>query len=321
MATWILAMLVMLVILPIAARAEDYPAKSITFIVPFAAGGSSDVIARLVAEKLGDHLGRPLVIENIGGAGGAIGLARLASATPDGYTIGLGNAGTNAAAYTINPNLKYTPDSFAEVGLVAKTFAILALKKSHAASTLADFVAYAKANPGAATLGHAGVGSSNYLSCKIFMQAAGVEVTLVSYRGAAPALNDLLAGQIDGVCDNAASVSASIEGGLAKGLAIAGPVRLPNLPNVPSAPEAGLPGFQSQGWNVIYAPKGTPEPIIARLNAALRKAVADEKLQGRLNELGAIAAHADELEPAFARNLMLADTARFKALLAGAKAN
>lgn len=315
------ACLLALALSPASVRAQDYPARPVTLIVPFAPGGSSDVIARLVAERLAEHLGQPLVIENIAGAGGAIGLGRLAAASPDGYTLGIGNAGTNAAAYAINPNLKYTPSSFTEVGLVAKTNTILALKKTHAAATLADFIAEAKAKPGYATLGHAGVGSSNYLSCKIFAQAAGVDVTLVSYRGAAPALNDLLAGQIDGVCDNAASVSQSIEAGLAKGLVVAGPARLPNLPGVPSAQEAGLPAFQAQGWNVLYLPKGAPDPIVARLNAALRKACADDKLQARFVELGATAARPDELDPAYAHTLMQADVARFKPLLAGAKAN
>jgi len=303
------------------ALAQGYPTKPITFVVPFTAGGSSDVIARLTAEKMGDALGQRFVIENVGGAGGAIALGRVAQAAPDGYTVTIGNAGTNAAAYTIGTNLKYTPQSFLPVGVVTKTFAILAVKKDHAAGTLAEFLAYVKANPGKVTLGHAGIGSSNYLACKILLKASGADITLLSYRGAAPALNDALGGQIDGVCDNAASVSPSIEGGLVKGLAVAGPQRLPNLPNVPTAPEAGLPEFISQGWNVLFVPKGTPEPVIAALNAALRKTVADEAFRKRLLELGTLAAQPEEADPAFAQKLVAADIERLRTLLAGEKAN
>lgn len=300
--------------------AQTYPDKPITLVVPFSAGGSSDVIARLTAEKMGEVLGHRFVIENVGGAGGAIALGRVAAAAPDGYTVTIGNAGTNAAAYTIGTNLKYGPQSFLPVGLVTKTFAILAVKKAHQASTLAEFLAYAKANPGKVTLGHAGIGSSNFLACKILLKASGADITLVSYRGAAPALNDVLGGQIDGVCDNAASVSPSIEGGLVKGLAVAGPERLPNLPNVPASPEAGLADFQSQGWNVLFVPKGTPAAVISVLNDALRKTVADEKFKMRLLELGTLAAKSDEVEPAFAEKLVASDIERLKTLLAGVKA-
>jgi tripartite-type tricarboxylate transporter receptor subunit TctC len=317
----VFAVLPMLAFVAAQASAQSYPAKPITFVVPFSAGGSSDVIARLTAEKMGDVLGQRFVIENVGGAGGAIALARVAQAAPDGYTVTIGNAGTNAAAYTIGTNLKYTPQSFLPVGLVTKTFAVLAVKKAQPAATLAEFLAYAKANPGKVTLGHAGIGSSNYLACKIFLKASGADITLVSYRGAAPALNDVLGGQIDGVCDNAASVSQSIEGGLVKGLAVAGPARLPNLPNVPSAPEAGLPDFISQGWNVLFVPKGTPEPVIATLNAALRKTVADEAFRKRLLELGTLTALPEEADPVFAERLVAADIERLRTLLAGEKAN
>lgn len=303
------------------AAAQDFPARPITLIVPFAAGGSSDVIARLAAEKMSEVLGQRIVNENIGGAGGSIALARVAAAAPDGYTIAIGNAGTNAAAYTIYPNLKYTQDAFVPIGLVAKTSAILAVKNDHPAKTLKELVEHAKKNPGKVTLGHAGVGSSNFIVCKMFTQAADVDVTLVSYRGAGPALNDLLGGQIDGVCDNAASVSPSVEAGRVRGLAVAAPARLPNLPNLPTAAEAGLPEFQAQGWNALFAPKGTPEPVIAKLNAALRKAMSDEAVQKRFIELGAIAPTGKEFEPAYTNTLVQTDTEKFKKLLAGVTVN
>ena len=180
-------------------------------IVPFAAGGTSDVIARAVAEEMGKSLGQPIVIENVAGAGGSTALARAARAEADGYTIAIGNAGTSAATYTIYPKLPFTPDSFAPIAMVAKTFGIVALRKDFPAKNLQEFIAYAKKNPGKINLGHAGVGSSNFLICKSFVQAAGIEVTLVGYRGAAPALTDAIGGQIDGVCDAAASVSQAID--------------------------------------------------------------------------------------------------------------
>jgi tripartite-type tricarboxylate transporter receptor subunit TctC len=156
-----------------AALAQDYPKRPITMIVPFAAGGTSDVIARTVAEQMGATLGQPIVIENVAGAGGSTALARAARAEPDGYTIAIGNAGTNAAAYTIYPMLPFKPDAFAPVAMVAKTFGIVALRKDFPAKNLREFIAYAKSNPGKINFGHAGVGSSNFLICKSFVQARG----------------------------------------------------------------------------------------------------------------------------------------------------
>jgi tripartite-type tricarboxylate transporter receptor subunit TctC len=302
------------------APAQDaYPTRPITLIVPFAAGGTSDVIARLAAEQMGKALGRPIVNENTAGAGGTTALARLARATADGYTIGIGNSGTNAASYIIYPDVKYSPKDFEPIGLVAKTLPIIAVKQDFPAKTLAEFIEYAKKNPRKVNLAHAGVGSSNYIICKAFTQAAGVEVTLVSYRGAAPALNDLMGGQIDGVCDTAVSVAGSIQGGKARGLVISSPTRLGSLPDVPTSAEAGLPGFQLQGWNGFFVPKGTPEPIVRKLNLALRDAVASDQFQKRMDELGSLPASGDELTPEYVSRLVPAEIERFRALLAESK--
>jgi len=179
---------------PLHAQAEEpYPTRPITMIVPFAAGGTSDVIARLAAEQMSQSLRQRIVNENTAGAGGSTALTRAARATPDGYTIAIGNSGTNAATL-IYPDSRYSPDDFEPIGLVAKTLPVIAIKKKFPANTLAEFIDNAKKNPNRITLGHAGVGSSNYLICKGFIQAADIEVTLVSYRGAAPALNDLMGG-------------------------------------------------------------------------------------------------------------------------------
>src|SRR4051794_18520706 len=204
MATRLLAVVAALSIAtPVAA--QDYPKRPITMIVPFAAGGTSDVIARAVAEQMATALGQTIVIENVAGAGGSTALARAARAEADGYTIAIGNAGTNAASYTIYSMLPFKPDAFAAIAMVAKTFGIVALRKGFPAKDLKEFIAYARSNPGKINLGHAGVGSSNFLICKSFVQAAGIEVQLVGYRGAAPAQTDAIGGQIDGVCDAAAS--------------------------------------------------------------------------------------------------------------------
>src|SRR3954469_1934460 len=279
------------------AHAQDYPKRPITMIVPFAAGGTSDVIARAVAEQMAVALGQPVVIENVAGAGGSTALARAARAKPDGYTIAIGNAGTSAASYTIYPKLPFSPESFLPIAMVAKTFGIVALRKDFPAKTLQEFIAYAKANPGKINLGHAGIGSSNYLICKSFVQAAGIDVTLVGYRGAAPALTDAIGGQIDGVCDAAASVSQAIDDKLVKGLVVGSTVRLGSLPDLPTSKEAGLPEFEAQGWNGLFAPKGTPTEIIAKLNAAARASVESAPVKKRFADLSTVAPDANEHTP------------------------
>jgi tripartite-type tricarboxylate transporter receptor subunit TctC len=298
-----------------AAAQDAYPSKPITMIVPFAAGGSSDVIARLVGDEMGRALGQRIVMENMGGAGGATALTRASRAEPDGYTIVIGNSGTNAASYTIYPDLKYTNADFAPIGLVAKTSPMIALKLDFPAKDLMEFVAYAKANPGKVSLGHAGVGSSNYLICRNFVKAAGVDVALVSYRGAGPALNDLMGGQIDGVCDAATSLYGAVESKKVKALAVATPGRLASLPDVPTSKEAGLPAFEAQGWNALFAPKNTPQPIIAKLNEALKTALSSQTLQGRFKELSSVPPTAEEVTPAFVAGFVPGEIERYRLLL------
>ena len=297
------------------AHAQNYPSRPITMIVPFAAGGTSDVIARTVAEQMTVALGQPVVIENVGGAGGSIALARAARAAPDGYTIAIGNAGTSAAAYTIYPNLTFTPDSFVPIAMVAKTFGIVALRKDFPAKNMQEFLTYAKSNPGKINLGHAGVGSSNFLICKSFVQAAGIDVTLVGYRGAAPALTDAIGGQIDGVCDAAASAAQSIIEKLVKGLVVGSTVRLTTLPDLPTSAEAGLAEFEAQGWNGLFAPKGTPGEIIAKLNTAAKTAVESDAVKKRFADLSTVAPDANEHTPDVLQKLVTRDVEKYKKLL------
>ena len=302
--------------IPLAVHAEDaFPARPVTMIVPFAAGGSSDVIARIVGEELGRVLGQRIVHENMAGAGGSTGLARAATAAPDGYTIAIGNAGTNAAAYTIYPELKYGPSAFEPIGLVAKTAAMIAIRRDFPDKSLQAFIANAHKNPGAIRLGHAGVGSSNYLICKSFVLAAKIDITLVSYRGGAPALNDAIGGHIDGVCDAASSVSPSIAGGQVHGLVVAASERLPNLPDVPTAAEAKLPEFTAGGWNALFAPAGTPAPIIAALHAATAKALAGDIIGRRFADIGAALPVGDELSTAYLKRYVPAEIEKYKVLL------
>jgi tripartite-type tricarboxylate transporter receptor subunit TctC len=297
------------------AAAQDYPKRPITMIVPFAAGGASDVIARTVAEQMGSTLGQPIVIENVAGAGGSTALTRAARAAPDGYTIAIGNAGTNAASYTIYPMLPFKADAFVPIAVVAKTFGIIALRKDFPARNLQEFIAYAKANPGKINLGHAGVGSSNFLICMSFVQAAGIDVTLVGYRGGAPALTDAIGGQIDGVCDNAASVSQAIDDRLVKGLVIGSTVRLSTLPDLPTSAEAGLPDFEAQGWNGLFAPKGTPPEIVAKLNAAAKTAVESEAVKKRFHDLASVPPDANEHAPGVLQQLVTRDVEKYRKLL------
>ena len=301
------------------AAAAEFPERQITLVIPFAAGGSTDVVGRIVADRMSQELGQQIVVQNVGGAGGSTALTRAARAEPDGYTIAIGNAGTNAATYTIYPKLSFTPDSFAPIAVVAKTFGIVALRKDFPARDLKDFIDYAKKNPGKVNLGHAGVGSSNYLICKSFVHAAGIDVQLVGYRGAALALTDAIGSQIDGVCDAAASVSQAIDDKLVKAVVVGSTVRLASLPELPTSSEAGLPEFEAQGWNGLFAPKGTPPEIIARLNAAARTAVASDAVKKRFADLSTVAPDADELAPEVLQQLVARDVAKYRALLADDK--
>ena len=233
----------------------------------------------------------------------------------DGYTIAIGNAGTSAAAYTIYPKLPFTPESFVPIAVVAKTFGIVALRKDFPAKNLQEFIAYAKNNPGKVNLGHAGVGSSNFLICKSFAHAAGIEVTLVGYRGAAPALTDAIGGQIDGVCDSAASVSQAIDDKLVRGLVVGSTVRLATLSDLPTSAEAGLPDFEAQGWNGLFAPKGTPPAVIAKLNAAAKAAVESEAVKKRFHDLSTVAPDANEHAPEVLGQLVTRDVEKYRKLL------
>ena len=246
-------------------RAAQYPDKPITVIVPFAAGGPTDVVARLVGDHMSRTLGQTLVVENIGGAGGTLGMTRAAQAQPDGYTIAVGNMGTQSAAPALYPNLKYDPaKSFAQVGIVNHTPQAIVAKKETPAKTLKEFIDYLKANHTKLAYGHAGVGSISHVSGLVFNAKFGFTPNLVPYRGTAPAIRDLVGGQIDYMVDQSLNVIPQIQAGTIKIYAVAAPERLLSLPDVPTTGEAGI-DFNFSAWNAMVAPKDTPKEIVAML--------------------------------------------------------
>jgi len=267
------------------AAAQTYPARPITMIVPFAAGGTTDIIARIVAEHMSRTLGQSIVVENVAGAGGTTGSLRAARATPDGYTIIMGNMGTHSASVGLYPNLAYDPRSdFEPIMNASGTPMMIAAHKDFPANTLQEMIALIRANPGRYNYGHGGVGSTSHLTCVFFHHLVGAPVQHVPFRGSGPALAALLGKQLDYVCDQTVTIVPQLTN--LKTYVVATPARLGVAQDVPTSAEAGLPAFQVVGWNAMFAPKGTPREIVDRLNAAGRAALADESVRKRLLELG-----------------------------------
>src|SRR5919197_790140 len=293
-----------------------YPERPITMIVPFAAGGPTDVVARIVAESMSRTLGQQIVIENVSGAGGTTGITRASQAAPDGYTIMMGHMGTHGAAPAVYPNLKYdTVKGFAPVGLATGTPIVIVAKKDFPAKDLKEFVAYVKANAGKLNEAHAGVGSVSFTTCTLLNSILSVKPTRVAYRGTGPALNDLVAGQVDYMCDQIVNLVPQIQAGTIKAYAVALPERSPALPNVPTTKEGGLPEFQVSAWNAIFAPKGTPPPIVAKLSDALLKALDDQNTRKRLLELGADVGDKSRHTPQALQKLVESEVARWTPVL------
>ncbi len=270
------------------AQAEDYPARTVTIIVPFAAGGPADITGRIVADIFNRHLGQKFVVENVGGAGGTIGALRAARAAPDGYTILSGHLGTNALASAFYPNLGYDPQKdFAPVGLSAEYPELLVVRKDFPANNLKEFVAYAKSNASKLNVGHAGLGSVSYIGCLLLNTAIGIKPTMIPFTGTAPVLNAMLGGQIDYECDPVLGTLSQVRAGNVKALAIAARKRSPMLPDVPTSHEQGLPEFDCAPFYGVFVPNGTPQPIVEKLAEALNKGLSEEAVQKRLADLGA----------------------------------
>lgn len=270
-----------------AAAAQDYPTRPITMIVPFAAGGPTDVIARIVTGHMAQTLGQSIIIENVVGAGGTTGATRAARAANDGYTLITGHMGTHAAAVPLYPKLAYHPEKdFEPVALLAGTPILILAKKDFPPTDLKDFVAYLKANTDKVNMAHAGVGSVSYSSCELLNSVLGIKPQGVPFNGTGPAMNALVGGQVDYMCDQIVNAVPQVKGGTIKAYAVATPERNPSLPDLPTTSEAGLPAYQASAWNAVFAPKGTPPAITAKLNAAAAKALDDDNVRKRLLDLG-----------------------------------
>ena len=263
-----------------------YPARSITLVVPFSAGGPTDTIARIMAERMSRSLGQTVVVENVTGAGGSIGVGKVARAAPDGYTLGIGHVGT----HVINGAVHQLPYDLLKdlepVAMIASNPQLIVSKNAIPAKDLKELIAWAKANEDKASTGTGGAGTPAHVSSVCFQNITGSRIQIVHYRGAAPAMQDLLAGHIDIAFDQAANSLPQVRGGKIRAYAVTAKTRLAAAPEIPTVDEAGLPGFYMSIWHAIWAPKDTPRPIVARLNAAIVESLADPATRQRLADLG-----------------------------------
>ncbi len=314
------AVAIILACIACGAHAEDqYPSRSITMVVPFAAGGPTDILGRIVAQAISAPLGQQVVVEDVTGAGGTIGATKVARAAPDGYTMVMGNLGTHAASLGIYKSLPYDPRTdFEPVILVASTPMVLVTKKTLPAHTLSEVIAYAKANKGKTTMGSAGVGSISHLTLLLFNHLTGADVTHVPYRGLSEATNDLLGGQIDTLFDQVVTATPHILNNSENAIVVTIPTRAASIPNVPSASEAGLPDLQTVAWTALFMPKGTPKAIVQRINALVQKAMEDPAIAKRLAEIGADVPPPDQRSPEALGHLVNAEVDKWVPLIKSA---
>ena len=295
-----------------------YPEKQITIVVPFPPGGSTDVLGRILAQSMSKDLGQSVIIENTGGAGGTIGAAKVAKASPDGYTLLFHNM-AQASAPALYTKLPYDPATdFIPIGIVTDVPMVLVARKDFPAESLQGFVDYVRANPDKVNFANAGVGATSNL-CEVLMKSTlGASWLSVSYKGTGPALNDLLAGQVDVICDQPASTLQHIRAGSIKALAVASKDRISSLPSTPTFSQSGMPGFQLSVWHALYAPKDTPKPVIDRLTKALNIALKDPGLVRRFGEMDASVATPAIANPSYASKFLLTDIERWKVAMKNA---
>lgn len=304
----------------VAASQPVYPVRPITLVVPFAPGGPTDVVGRLVAQGLSRSMGQPVIVENVAGNSGVTGSARVARAAADGYTLVVGNLGTHAAASAIQRSIPYDPRTdFAPIGVIAANPMLLIASPKVTADGLPAFIAHVRANAPRLNFGSAGVGATSHLACALFNSLIGVEVTHVPYRGTAPVLTALIAGEIDYGCDQTAGALPQVLAGTVKGVAIATPRRSPAAPDLPTGSEQGLEGFQASAWNALFAPKGTPPAIIARLAEALDNILLDEMNAATFAELGAELPMPVERGPAALAKLVAEEMPRWAEIVRAAR--
>jgi len=281
-----------------AGNAQDYPTRPVTMVIPFAAGGPTDVLGRVVADRMSQLLGQQVVVENVGGAGGMTGIQRVAQAAPDGYTIALGTVGTHAQNQTLYKRPLYNAATdFTPVALLAQVPLVLIARKDLPVNNLKEFIAYAKANEDKMSYGSAGAGSATHLGCVLLNAAIGVNIQHVPYRGTGPAMQDLAAGRIDYLCEIVTTALPQIQGGTVKPIAMLSLQRSPVLPNLATANESGLPNFEAYTWNALFLPKGAPAPIVKKLYDVAVETMKTPAVKERLEGLGAIVMPADKMTP------------------------
>jgi len=267
-------------------QAADYPTKTVSIVVPYSAGGPTDTVARLIAQAMTADLKQQVIVENVAGAGGTVGPARVARATPDGYTLLLHHIGQSTAP-ALYRKLPYNPmTDFEPIGLVTDVPMTIVARKDFPPKDLKELVAYVKANKDKVTYANAGLGAASHLCGTLFMSAIQTQLTTVPYKGTGPAMNDLLGGQVDFMCDQTTNTTSQIKGGKIKVYAVTTKNRVASLPDVPTTREAGLPNFEVGVWHGLYAPKGTPKPIVDRLSKSLQLALKDTLVKQRFAELG-----------------------------------
>ncbi|HEY9211279.1 MAG TPA: tripartite tricarboxylate transporter substrate-binding protein [Ancylobacter sp.] len=297
------------------AQAQEFPARTVTMVVPFAAGGPTDTVARLVAESMSRSLGQQVIVENVGGAGGTRGAGQVAKATPDGYTVLLHHIG-QATSATLYRKLPYNVlTDFETVGLVTDVPMTMIGKSTLEPKDAAALIAYVKDKKDAVIYGNAGVGSASHLCGMLFMSAIGTSVTTVPYQGTGPAMNDLVGGQIDLMCDQTTNTTGQIKAGKVKAYGVTTKARLKSLPDIPTLQEGGLPGFEIAVWHGMYAPKGTPKAVVDKLNAAVVAALQDPKVIARFADLGTEPVALDRATPDVHKAFLAAEVAKWKPII------
>jgi tripartite-type tricarboxylate transporter receptor subunit TctC len=310
-----LTITLVLAIFAAGANAESYPSKVITLVVPFAAGGPTDTVARMIAQPMSKTLGQTIIVENIGGAGGTIASARVARANPDGYTIFLHHIGMATSA-TLYKKLPYNVlTDFETIGLVTSVPMTIIAKQAMGAKDIKEFISYIKANKDNITYGNAGIGAASHLCGMLFMSAIETDFTTVSYKGTGPAMNDLLGGVFDFMCDQTTNTTPQIKGGKVKAYAVTSKTRVPSLPDVPMLAESGLKNFEVSVWHGLYAPKGTPKPIVDQISAALRVALKDPLVVQRFADLGTEPEPANRATPAAHRAYLKSEVEKWAPII------
>jgi tripartite-type tricarboxylate transporter receptor subunit TctC len=296
-----------------------YPTRAITLVVPFAAGGATDVIARIAADGMSRQLGKPIIVENVPGAGGTIGSIRVMRAAPDGYTLLVGHMGTHASSFALYEKRKYDPRTdFEPIGLLASAPIVVFSRKDLPAATFQEFMALMKEKGADFKVGHSGVGSNAHLTCTLINALVGTKPSEIPYRGNGPLMNDLLAGTIDYSCDQVITVAPQVSAGTIKAFVVASPQRSKVLPDVPTSEEGGLKAFQADAWTALFGPKGLPGEIANKLHEAYAEAMSAPETVSKLEKLGAVVPAANQRSQAYLKDLVAKDVDRWSKVITDA---